>query len=393
MEIIEDVNQKLDCLKTIQLDVTSLKDSINELIKAVKCSESKLCDAYSTIKSLQTVNNMMKEDLSLLRAKTALLHRKITDQDDNSRINNIIISGIGETPKENCFSKVHKIFQHIEGKNVMIQRCHRIGSAKHNMPRDLKVCLVYYQDKIEILRRRSQLPKGVFINEDYSPETKRNMNTLRPVFKEAIRKDPNSKLNKGQLFYQEKQYSVSNIKSIPMNTEKLSEKNDIKTAAFAGRLSPLSKLYPTPMQIDNRNYNSCEQYYQYEKCMSEGNIMAAEAVLLAQEPEDATAAGRVVQKPKEWIMTEGKKIMKKAASIKFKTTSMKIKLRLTEHRLIVDATRNPIWGIGVPFNSPSALNPGHYIGHNLMGVILMELRRELEMSDEALQNSTEDTHL
>ena len=113
------------------------------------------------------------------------------------------------------------------------------------------------------------------------------------------------------------------------------------------------------------------------KCLSSGDLNTAAAVLLASEPEDAMAAGASVRQTPEWTEKQGIKIMEKALRAKFKPEHMQAKLRLTEKRQLVEATRNRLWGIGQPFTSPNVLQPGSYGGQNLLGKLLMKLRDEL----------------
>ena len=76
----------------------------------------------------------------------------------------------------------------------------------------------------------------------------------------------------------------------------MSEKENKHAVAFAGGFSPLSNLHPHPIEIDDKQYQSSEHYFQCQKCLSSGNMEAAGAVMLAAHPEDAMAAGNVVNK-------------------------------------------------------------------------------------------------
>ena len=118
-------------------------------------------------------------------------------------------------------------------------------------------------------------------------------------------------------------------------------------------------------------------FYQHHKCLSAGNLDVAAEVLMAEEPEDAMAAGAKVQRPLAWTIKEGKQLMMKATKEKFKSKKMQKILRDTGKAVIVESTRNPLWGTGIPINSHDALSPKAFSGRNLMGTVLMELRDEL----------------
>ena len=313
-----------------------------------------------------------------LTHQNALLHERIVEHEDYSRRENIVISGIKESRGENCFFLAQELFEHLGFEHVFIQRCHRVGVRRQRGDRDLLVRLLHFPDKMRLMSSRNRLPSGIYFNDDFSPETKRKINVLRPVFKEARKIDPNTNLVKDKLYFKNKEYSIKNIHCININTQKLSEKYTDKVFAFAGRFNPLSNLSPCPIDIDGNTYPSSEHYYQHQKCMSVGNTIAAAAVLLSKEPEDAMTAGSIVKQPAEWTVKEGAMLMEKALRVKFKSDHMKAKLKSTGKRQIVEATRNPIWGIGQPFSSPNVLQPGTFNGQNLLGKILMKIRCELD---------------
>ena len=376
-DIISDIQSKLECLLLIQKDVTSLKESIKDIVVSVQFTESRLMEAIDTIRHLNVENDSLQSSLKMISLQNKLLAQKINNMEDYSRRENILISGIHEERNENCFHIVNDILMHLSGENISIQRCHRVGMRKEGRIRDIIVRFHNVQDKMLILQRRWSLGKGVYINEDFSAETKRRINVLRPVFKEAKKIDSNSKMIKDKIIFRNKEYTVKNIRTINIVTSKLSEKTDKVTIAFAGRFSPLSNLYPQPIEIDGKLYSSTEHFYQLHKCLSAGNLDVAAEVLMAEEPEDAMAAGAKVQRPLTWTIKEGKQLMKKAAKEKLQSKKMQKILRETGKAVIVESTRNPLWGTGIPFNSCDALSPKSFTGRNIMGTVLMELRDEL----------------
>ena len=94
--------------------------------------------------------------------------------------------------------------------------------------------------------------------------------------------------------------------------------------------------------------------------------------------EDAMAAGASVKPTTQWYQTSGRKIMKDAIKAKFSSANMQKTLTVTGRSVLVESTRNVIWGTGTPFTSNDALNPQTFKGQNLLGTLLMELRTELQ---------------
>lgn len=373
-DLMGEINKKLSCLTIMSNDMRILKDSVQEVVSAIKFCAKKLEEAEVRIKDLTLENNSLDERVDILTHQNTLLNRKLSMLEDYSRKENFILSGVKETQNENCFNVVRELLECIGGENIIIQRCHRLGKQFPGKQRDIIVRLLHYQDLVMVLHRRMKLPQGIYINEDVCAATRRKINTLRPVYKEAKKIDRSAKMMKDRIIFKGKEYTVQNIHAINLNTKTISEKTDQVTIAFASRFTPFSNLYPYQIEIDGKLYPSTEHYYQYKKCQSAGAKLAAAEVMLAQEPEDAMFAGAKVKPNMQWYQTDGKQIMKKAVQVKFSSPSMQQKLRSTGKCVLVEATRNTIWGTGVPFTNDQALNPRAFKGQNLLGTILMELR-------------------
>ena len=217
----------------------------------------------------------------------------------------------------------------------------------------------------------------MFINDDYSAPTKKKINMLRPIFKEAKKIDPTAKFIKDKIIFRNKTYTTENIMSIGLNKDLVSQKSDDNTLVFASRFSTFSNLNPCVISMESESYNSTEQYYQFKKCLAHGDEVAAAAVKMAVEPEDAMAAGGAVRPTKEWTETHGVELMTSALREKFRATPMQVKLRATGKRDLVEATRNPLWGAGLPFTHQNILKKEAHKGLNYLGKILMKIRDEI----------------
>ena len=376
-DVIRDMHHKLDSLNGIWADITSIKNDVAQLIASVNYTEDQLSDACKKIEIIKKENTILKNEATTQSHQNSLMMERIVAMDDYSRRENIVITGINESRGENCMFMVQDLFQHMGFEHIFLQRCHRVGPRRQGNNRDMLVRLLHFPDKIMIHSSRSKFPKGIYINDDYSMETKRKINILRPVHREAKKIDSTSTLFKDKLYFKNKEYTVKNIRSINLDTEKLSQKSSKDVMAFAGRFSPLSNHYPCPVDVDGMSYASSEHCYQHQKCTASGNHVAAAAVLLTTEPEDAMAAGSSVRQTPEWTQKEGMMIMEKALRAKFSPQHMKAKLRLTGKRQLAEATWNKLWGIGQPFTSPNVLQPATYSGQNLLGSLLMKLRDEI----------------
>ena len=386
-QLMADIDHKLERLDTLHAEITDLKKVVHDLMLALNYSEEQYVETGKKISTLCEENQVLKTHIITQNQQNSILYDRMVEQEDYSRRENLIICGIKEARGENCFIVVQDFFQHMGFEHVFIQRCHRVGIRRQGGERDILVRLLHFQEKMKIMNSRSKLPSGIYINDDHSPETKRKINVLRLVYKEAKKIDPTTTLAKDKLYFKNKLYTTKNLHSININTEKLSIKQTQNTIAFAGRFSPLSNLAPCSIDIDGSTYPSSEHYYQHTKCLTAGNIRAASAVLLSSDPEEAMAAGSVVKQPTEWTLKDGVTIMERVLRVKVSPNHMKAVLRSTGNKMIVEATRNSIWGIGQPFTSPNVLQPETYNGQNLLGVILMKIRDELVLEDSGQANT------
>ena len=113
--------------------------------------------------------------------------------------NNVIINGVAETkwePYEITKTRVHEMIASTllrgdligsmeEAKKIDIVCCTRIGRYQMNRARPISVIFAKYDDKENIMKNKRTLPDGIYINNEYPAEVKRNWDKLRPILKLA----------------------------------------------------------------------------------------------------------------------------------------------------------------------------------------------------------------
>lgn len=386
MDHLSKISDKLDHTNN---EIAQLRKEVTSLVESLKYSEKQLADTNVVVEQLKSENAQMREHVYILDQQNKILNDKMTDAENYSRKENILICGVQESRDENCFFIACDLFRQLGGTAINIQRCHRVGPRRNDQPRDIICRLLHYSDKVNIMRNRHRLPPRIYINDDFAPTTRRRCAIMRPVFKEAQQVDQNAMLNRDKLRFQGRNFNVENVHQTGLNLTKLSEKHDENILAFSGRFSMLSNLYPCRVEIDNQMFNSSEHAYQYKKCVAHGNHRAAAAVVLAQEPEGAMAAGSEVKATDEWKKSEGMKLMKTIVHSKCKNNKqVRDKLVSTESKVIVEATRNRVWGVGVTLRD-KCLQTSEHQGENIMGTILMELRTKLTSTESDDQELTQ----
>lgn len=372
------ISGKIDILVRGQEQAQKELSQIESLVKSGEFQDERIREQEVQTKKLTAENVILQDRVILLETQMTFMHKKLVQQEDYSRRSNIKISGVPEKRGERCEEIVQEIFDHMGCTDIALERCHRIGRKFDNQTRNIIARFAYPPDKGIIMRNRRYLPHGVFINDDYSQETTRRRNTLRPIFKEAKRKDQDTHMIGDRILFKKKIYTLENIHTIPIDIKEIAVKEDQQTIAFASRFNELSNLYPVEMTVDGITYKSNEHFYQAQKCMEASNVEVAARVTLSAEPEDAMSIGQQIKPSDDWYQVKGKALMKKGVKAKFGSIpSLGKKLLATKDKMIIEATRGSRWGVNIPFTSDDLLDRRKWCGSNLMGAILMEVRGEL----------------
>jgi len=129
--------------------------------------------------------------------KTLITINDKTDyMEGQSRRNNIIIDGIGESVSENwsdCEGKVKKLLSEklqIDHRRIELERAHRTGKPSSSLPstrpRPIVAKFLRYKDKLEVLGKAKAL-KGtnIFINEDFPEAVRQKRKELLPAMRTA----------------------------------------------------------------------------------------------------------------------------------------------------------------------------------------------------------------
>ena len=138
----------------------------------------------SGIAGIKNLDSTVKEIKQRIEEYPANINKKLIELEDRSRINNICIDRIVESPKERweeCEMKVQELFkmkmeiEEIEwGLNIEIDHCHCINPKKKDptCPQTIICRLTKFKEKQKILINANVLKDTViFIYEDYCKDT------------------------------------------------------------------------------------------------------------------------------------------------------------------------------------------------------------------------------
>lgn len=71
------------------------------------------------------------------------------------------------------------------------------------------------------------------------------------------------------------------------------------TVAFQSALSPLSNLFPCPINFNRYRYSSAEQAYQHQRCL---HHIYARNILAQQNPYEILSDGKDITDDEEWLV-------------------------------------------------------------------------------------------
>ncbi len=143
---------------------------------------------------------------------------------------------------------------------------------------------------------------------------------------------------------------------------------------------PLSQWHQAYFSVDDRSFTCAEQYMMYEKARLFGDEAMAGRILEATMPFDHKRMGQQVQGFDEDLWeTHRMDIVLSGNRAKFgQNDGLAKKLTRTDGSILAETNpRDGIWGIGLSENDPRVQDPAQWNGLNLLGSILMEVRREL----------------
>ena len=108
------------------------------------------------------------------------------------------------------------------------------------------------------MQSKKNLPKGVYVNEEYPVSMKRNRDILRPILrltKTLLAFQEKSKLQGDKLVINGLSYTVDDLAQLLLEfaAYKTTQKSDANTLVFHGDLSPYSNFHNAPFIYDGQH--------------------------------------------------------------------------------------------------------------------------------------------
>lgn len=134
----------------------------------------------------------------------------------------------------------------------------------------------------------------------------------------------------------------------------------------------------------NMTFPTAEHAYQYVKARKAGDKKTGLLIKKAQTPKEAKTLSHQITVPfgfaDEWNAIR-KQVMRDILREKFKNPYLRQLLLDTKGYTLVEATGDKFWGCGLNQDNPVLGDHTKWPGANWLGIILMELRAEIEIEE------------
>lgn len=207
---------------------------------------------------------------------------------------------------------------------------------------------------------------GLFSSQEFTVVDCENQKDLKIVF-ESLR-DPKEKLNK--LIQDEKEGDLPRMNPFYGHYQK---GKDIDNSC-------LSQWFPSKFVSNGKLYNCMEQYMMSSKARLFNDLETEKEIMKANHPKICKSLGRRVKNFNEQKWDENKyKIIIEGNIRKFlaKEELTYFLLGTCTMVLIEASPYDKIWGIGLNKEHPFVNKPSQWLGQNLLGFALMEVREYL----------------
>ena len=262
-----------------------------------------------------------------------------------------------------------------------IDSVERVGKFNPLRTRPVKVKFCEKKDVDHLFKNRKELPRGVFIDKEYSRSTEKERRLLRPVLNAARRLEKykgRCRLEGPHLVVEGKHYHRQNLHTLPVDLDTVAStsKSNETAYGFFGELHPFSNFHPCKFSWDGIEYNSSEQFIQTKKAEYFDDDIARECILAEEDAQDCKEIARDIKNfdKREWSSV-AEHLCEPGISQKFlQNRKLMTSLLETENKTLVEYSFDDIWGTGIHIASKDALTRDKWRGVGLLGKILMGIR-------------------
>lgn len=388
-----------DDISTIYKAIKAMRDELEGAkLNTATGSDSRIYsnqdfNTSNEIKRLFTENKQLKQELHEMK-------KKLISMESQSRRENLVFDGVAESVSETWVDTEQKIYELLskmnvtDSKNIKFERVHRLGEKKPDKPRSIIVKFSHFKDRDLVWQKRFNLKKidnKIWISEDFPQEIMTARKKLYPILREGLRLKKKSQseiknisLRSDKLLVNNKQFTVNDIDKLPecLQPERFAVKKDQNSnvVAFYSSNAIFSNLNSKfSFKIEGKTYNCPEQYFQSCKAIHFNDTETASKIVSTLDPHKQLQLGKSVRgyNHASW-MKKARNVLLNANLAKYNQNDQARSLLLdTGEATLVESSPSTEWGSGVRLHEKDSTNPSAWKGKNVMGQILMEVRKNL----------------
>ena len=367
---------------------------LQESIKTIEKSSDLIIRQETGIKELTEENTNLHEEVKKVKMELTEFKERLFNLENKSLECNLIFRGVDEAVNETNNELKERIYWLLAdtvdnpnaaerltaAKSLGIIKCCRLGKINPVRPRPISVEFDTISTANAVYNQRFYLTSGVFVDREFNLETEKCRRTLRPILHAAKQKPEfryKSRMDGPTLVIDGKKYSVNELDKLPQKLspfEVMTKSND-ETVRFFGELCPFSNFYPVAFTHNGQSYHSGEQLIQHQKALHCNDSRAADRILATKTAIACKQLSYTIQNYDQhsWTMVAKDKC-RDGLKAKFVQNPDLLRVLLsTGNKLIVESSKDNIWGTGIPLYRWDCLHRKYWSGNGLLSELLMEI--------------------
>ena len=190
-----------------------------------------------------------------------------------------------------------------------------------------------------------------------------------------------------------RRYGVNDLDNLPqkLSPYEVTTKTNEDTVRFFGELCPFSNFYLAKFSHNGISYHSGEQLIQHQKALHCNDTDSADRILATKTAIACKQLSYTIQNydHASWIDVVRDRCRDGLKAKFIQNPNLLCTLLSTGNKLLVESSKDNIWGTGIPLFRWDCLQRRYWSGNGLLGELLMEIHDSCkETVSMDVQNST-----
>ena len=175
-----------------------------------------------------------------------------------------------------------------------------------------------------------------------------------------------------------KRYGINDLDQLPdsLHPFEVSTKSNEETLGFFGELCPFSNFYPINFTYNGATYHSSEQLIQHQKALYCNDHDAVNTIMLTKSALVCKQLSYFINNydHQGWTNAANEQFCEGLRAKFTQNPSLLHTLLSTGDKLLVECSKDNIWGTGVLLYRWDCLKKRHWTGNGKLGELLMKIR-------------------